>query len=355
MVTPHAPAASHGALSEDSILTCLGRHFPQTGPSLLLGRGDDCAVLKGARPLAVSSDMFLEDVHFRRRYFTPEETGYKALAVNVSDLAACGARPAGFTLCLGLPGWVDAAWLDAFFSGMATLAAEHNMVLAGGDLSGCERLHISVTVWGEPADPGNFLTRGGSMPGDVLFVVGRLGLARVGLHELEAHGRAACNDWPAACAAHLHPEPQVDAGLMLARAGFNARPPALMDVSDGIMRDLPRLLGLTGELSAGAHSGRGVLGAEIMIARGQLHPEVVRHAEATGRNPVHEALLGGEDYALLGSCAADMLPPLHAAIPRLTSIGVVTAGGGIVCNNEPLDKLAAMRGFDHFDHKPQEA
>ena len=352
MATPH-PIAPKGALSEDSILACLGRHFPQTGPSLLLGRGDDCAVLKGTRPLAVSSDMFLEDVHFRRSYFTPAETGYKALAVNVSDLAACGARPVGFTLCLGLPGWVDTAWLDAFFSGMAGLAAEHNMVLAGGDLSSCERLHISVTVWGEPADPGTFLVRGGSMPGGVLFVVGRLGLARVGLNMLEAQGRAAIEAWPAACAAHLHPEPQVDAGLMLARAGFNARPPALMDVSDGIMRDLPRLLGLTGELSVGGSSGRGTLGAEILVARGQLHPEVVRYADLQGKNPVHEALLGGEDYALLGTCAPDMLPPLHAAIPGLTSIGVVTAGGGLVCNNEPLDNLAAMRGFDHFDSSRQ--
>ena len=355
MVPPHASPVSHGSLSEDGILACLGRHFPQTGPSLLLGRGDDCAVLRGGKPLAVSSDLFLEDVHFRRSYFTPEETGYKALAVNVSDLAACGARPAAFTLCLGLPGWVDEPWLDAFFSGMAGLAKQHNMVLAGGDLSGCERLHISVTVWGEPADPGTFLVRGGSMPGDVLFVVGRLGLARVGLKALEAQGRAALDLWPAACAAHLHPEPQVDAGLMLARAGFNARPPALMDVSDGIMRDLPRLLGLTGELSAAGQVSRGSLGAEIMLARGQLHPEVVGYAEANGKNPVHEALLGGEDYALLGSCAPDMLPPLHAAIPRLTSIGVVTAGGGIVCNNEPLDTLAEMRGFDHFERKGQEA
>ena len=177
----------------------------------------------------------------------------------------------------------------------------------------------------------------------------------MGLKALEAQGRAALDLWPAACAAHLHPEPQVDAGLMLARAGFNARPPALMDVSDGIMRDLPRLLGLTGELSAAGQVSRGSLGAEIMLARGQLHPEVVGYAETNGKNPVHEALLGGEDYALLGSCAPDMLPPLHAAIPRLTSIGVVTAGGGIVCNNEPLDTLAEMRGFDHFERKGQEA
>lgn len=349
MVPPHASPSPAGALSEDSILSCLGRHFPLVHPSLLLGRGDDCAVLRAGRPLAVSSDLFLEDVHFRRAYFTPEETGYKALAVNVSDLAACGARPLAFTLNLGLPRTVDAAWLEAFFSGMASLAAKHNMALAGGDLSGCEKLHVSITVWGEPADPGDFLVRGGSMPGDVLFVVGRLGLARVGLSVLEAHGRAAQEAWPDACAAHLHPEPQVDAGLMLARAGFNARPPALMDVSDGVMRDLPRLLGLTGEMSASCPERQGCLGAEILLARGQLHPEVVRHAEQSGENPVHEALLGGEDYALLGSCAPDMLPPLHAAIPGLTSIGTVTTGGGIVCNNEPLDKIASMRGFDHFE------
>ena len=116
---------------------------------------------------------------------------------------------------------------------------------------------------------------------------------------------------------------------------------------------LNSLLGLTGELSAGGASGRGTLGAEILVARGQLHPEVVRYADLQGKNPVHEALLGGEDYALLGTCAPDMLPPLHAAIPGLTSIGVVTAGGGLVCNNEPLDNLAAMRGFDHFDRNRQ--
>ncbi len=344
---PSCPPAP--IFSEDGILACLARHFPQAHPSLLLGRGDDCALLKAGRPLCVSSDLFLEDVHFRRAYFDPEDTGHKALAVNVSDLAGCGARPLGFTLCLGLPDWVDMAWLDRFFSGMAALAGQQRMVLAGGDLSRCQRLHISVTVWGETAEPGGFLARGGSMPGDSLFVVGHLGLARVGLHMLETHGRAALAQWPAACAAHLRPEPQVDAGLMLARAGYNARPPALMDLSDGIIRDLPRLLGLSGELRAGADAhaprGRG-LGAAILLPQGLLHPEVLRHAREQGKNPVHEALLGGEDYALLGSCAPDMLPSLHAAIPGFCSIGTVTDGGGLTCNNEPLDRL---RGFDHFE------
>lgn len=108
---------------------------------------------------------------------------------------------------------------------------------------------------------------------------------------------------------------------MLARAGFNARPPALMDLSDGIIRDLPRLLGLSGELRAGAESAGNAsagpasartsgLGAAILLPQGLLHPEVLRYAESHGKNPVHEALLGGEDYALLGSCA-----PGHAAAP----------------------------------------
>lgn len=336
--------------SEDSILACLARHFPATHPSLLLGRGDDCAVLKAGTPLCVSSDLFLEDVHFRRSYFTPEEIGHKALAVNVSDIAACGGRPLAFTLALGLPDDVDALWLDRFFSGMAALAQEQRLALAGGDLSRSPFLHVGITIWGESYTGGDFLVRGGSMPGDSLFVVGRPGLARVGLQVLEKEGRAALEHWPAACAAHLLPVPQVDAGLMLARAGANARPPALMDLSDGIMRDLPRLLGRTGESRARREGDTGTatdsgLGAAILLPQGMLHPEVVRHARENGLNPVHEALLGGEDYALLGSCAPDMLPILHAAIPGFMSIGTITDDGELTCNNEPLD---ALQGFDHF-------
>ena len=255
-----------------------------------------------------------------------------------------------FTLALGLPDDVDALWLDRFFSGMAALAQEQRLALAGGDLSRSPFLHVSITIWGESYTGGDFLVRGGSMPGDSLFVVGRPGLARVGLQVLEKEGRAALEHWPAACAAHLLPVPQVDAGLMLARAGANARPPALMDLSDGIMRDLPRLLGRTGESRARREGDTGTatdsgLGAAILLPQGMLHPEVVRHARENGLNPVHEALLGGEDYALLGSCAPDMLPILHAAIPGFMSIGTITDDGELTCNNEPLD---ALQGFDHF-------
>ncbi len=329
--------------SEDEILTLLGRYFPRQKSGILVGRGDDCALFPAGRPLAVSSDLFLQDVHFRLSYASAEEIGHKALACNISDLAACGTKPVGFTLNLGLPPFLDAVWINDFFGGMGSLAARYGMVLAGGDLSRTETLQISITVFGEVMGEGAFLSRGGSMPGDVLFVTGALGLARVGFQVLEAEGREAVRRWPKACQALLKPEPRVDAGLMLARVAMNARPPALMDVSDGLVRDLPRLLGLSGE--AGVRAETGSLGAELLIPAGLLHGELLAWSREQGKSPVHEALLGGDDYALLGSCSPGMLASLHAAIPDFWEIGVVTDSGGIFCNRESIENL---RGFDHF-------
>lgn len=331
--------------SEDEILDLLGRFFPKAHKNLLVGRGDDCALLRCAHPLAMSTDLFLEDVHFRRSYFTAEEAGHKALARNVSDLAACGVRPVAFLLCIALPPDMTKEWLSDFFAGMGALAATHGLVLAGGDIAHADKLEVTITVFGEEIGDGAFLARGGSMPGDVLFIVGSLGLARVGLLELERRGRAAIRDYPRACRAHLQPEPLVDAGLLLARIGMNTRPPALMDVSDGIVSDLPRLLGLTGETGVPARSRRQRLGAKLLLPAGLLHPELVAWCRANGRNPVHEALQGGEDYALLGSCAPDLLLPLHATIPGFQEIGTVTDQGAIFCNEEPLERL---HGFDHM-------
>ncbi len=338
--------------SEDDILNALGRYFPlRRSQGVLLGRGDDCALLNPDRSMAVSTDLFLEDVHFRRSYATAEEIGHKALACNISDLAACGARPFAFTMNLGLPADMDAAWVNDFFGGMGALAARYGMTLVGGDLSRHDRVLVSITVFGEETGEGGFISRGGSMPGDVVFVVGRLGLARVGLQAMEKEGRAAMLTWPKACKALLLPEPQVDAGLMLARAAMNARPPAMMDVSDGIARDLPRLLGLAGEDGVRGAMGAG-LGAELLLPAGMLDAELVSWCRGNGRNPVHEALIGGDDYALLGTCAPDMLAALHAAIPGFWEIGTVTDTGQIFCNRERVDSL---EGFDHFSTRGRKA
>ncbi|WP_301001087.1 thiamine-monophosphate kinase, partial [uncultured Bilophila sp.] len=189
-------------VSEDHVLARIASHFPNEGPDVLLGRGDDCAVLGVSGPLCVSTDMFMEDVHFRRAYFTPEDIGWKALAVNLSDLAASGARPAGFTLGLALPPGADMAFVDGLCAGMAALAAEASAPLVGGDLSRAEKIHLCATVFGQAEKT---LLRGEAQAGDVIFLIGRLGLARTGLMLLEERGRDALADWPAPCNAHLRP------------------------------------------------------------------------------------------------------------------------------------------------------
>lgn len=324
-------------LSEDLILQCINRHFPNRHDGVILGRGDDCAIFHPANRVCVSSDIFLENVHFRRSYFTPEDMGYKALAVNLSDLAAMGAKPLAFQLCLALPPHLDMPWLDEFFGGMAALAQSTGIALSGGDLSAAAELGVAITVIGEGVEGCALLRRGGSMPGDKLFLVGHLGLARIGLAMLEKEGRRAMTRFPESCAAHLRPVPKLSAGLMLGRAAHNSRPPALMDVSDGLARDLPRLLGLK--------AGSRELGAKLYLPAPLLHHELVEYARENHLDPCIEACLGGEDYALLGTCAPDMLQSLKAAIPEFASLGEVTTDGRFFCNDQDITELG---GFDHF-------
>ncbi len=334
-------------LSEAHFLELIDKYFPKQHPSLILGRGDDCAILRTQDSLCLSSDLFLEDIHFRASYFQAADVGHKALAVNISDIAAMGARPLGFNLNLGLSSRVDEAWLNDFFVGMSLLANEHNLALVGGDVARSDSIHICISIWGDCSGPAlkvkrqnnqEYLTRGGAMPGDILFVVGQVGLARVGLNVLEAEGEKAKQHWPKACMAHLRPKPLVDAGLTIARLGMQARPAVLMDISDGLAKDLPRLLGMNDSL-------QGPLGAEITLQEVLLHPEVVEYNHKNKLCPINQAWLGGEDYALLGACNPKLFPVLQSALPAVYDIGIITDNGKLSFNGEIMTSSA---GFDHF-------
>lgn len=313
--------------SEDAFLALIDSFFPAQHARLTVGRGDDCAVLACPDHVCMSSDLFLENVHFRRSYFSPEDIGYKSLAVNISDIAAMGASPLGFALNLMIsPGLADTFW-SGFFRGMAALADEYGLYLAGGDLSSSEFLGVAISIWGQQVPGGRFLQRAQGLPGDVLFIVGDIGLARTGLELLE-NSPSQARKCPEAVQALLRPVPRVREGRQLA-----AMPAvrALMDVSDGLVRDLPRFLGPG-------------MGCQLIIDAASLHPEVLRFAEVHGKDPVAWSLLGGDDYALLGAVDANQWFALQERVPHARCLGTISSDPGLVCNGKNLQ----FQGFDHF-------
>lgn len=300
--------------------------FPRAGrPELLLGRGDDCALWSGAQDFCISSDLFLEEVHFRRQYFSAADIGYKALAVNISDIAAMGASPAGFNLNLMVPADLEIDFWKELLQEMAALAARHDLVLCGGDLSRAPFLGLDITVWGY-AYGQVFLQRKQCKPGDILFCLGSPGLARVGLLVLEKSRDR--QKYAKACKAHLRPDILLAQASVLARSGLAC---ALMDVSDGLARDLPRFLG----------PGQG---ADILLQEQDLHPDVLSFARQEGKSPLELALLGGEDYALLGAADPLGLQELQSQLPELLVLGSVSSVPGLRLQHRELQ----LSGFDHF-------
>lgn len=311
--------------SEEQFLGLIDEYFTGDHEFVGLGRGDDCAMLTGGKDFCVSSDLFLEDVHFRRDYFSAADIGYKALAVNISDIAAMGAKPVAFTMDLMAPEGLGDEFWNEFFKSMSMLARQNDIVLAGGDLSRADKLGVSISIFGVAGSTG-FIKRQQCSFGDILFTIGDLGLARAGLMSLEAIGLPAREALPAAVLAHLRPKPKVMIGTLLNAAGVKS----LMDVSDGLARDLPRLLGPE-------------LGADLTIDTSMLNGNLLTFAETAGVDPIEFAVLGGEDYALLGAVS-----PFEAgkaeSVPGFTRIGTVSKTPGITLNGEEFK----AEGFDHF-------
>ena len=217
----------------------IARYFTRPPARAVLGVGDDCALLlpSPGMQLAISSDMLVEGRHFFADV-DPFSLGHKALAVNLSDLAACGARPLAFTLALALPR-VDEAWLEAFSRGLLALADAHGCELVGGDTTQGP-LNICITVFGE-VPHGQALLRSGARAGDDLYVSGTLGDARLALEVLR--GRVAAPA-PVLAAARLRleqPTPRIALGMALRGVAT-----AAIDVSDGLLGDLGHILKQSG-------------------------------------------------------------------------------------------------------------
>lgn len=303
---------------------------------VVLSIGDDAAAFRPRpnRLILVSCDALVEGIHFNLAYSSPEDVGWKALAVNLSDIAAMGGKPLYATTSIALPKNLAAGFVVAMYRGLAKLARQHGVIVVGGDTcASTQHLFIDVTIVGE-VESKKMLTRKGARPGDLLFVTGELGGAALGLERLS---RQQGTRRSALVRRHLRPQPRCSAGRFIADSRLAS---AMIDTSDGLSTDLHHLCEQSGA------------GAEVQAENIPL-PVVAagRRQARTARRLLDYALNGGEDYELLFTVPEHRkhrVPQSVGGIP-IREIGKITAETGAcwICVGGSKERLVPG-GYDHF-------
>jgi len=288
---------------------------------VITGIGDDGAVLRPDANLDLVAviDTLVEGVHFPAD-LDAADIAFRAVAVNLSDIAAMGARPRWMTLALTLS-QADEAWLDAFATGLFDAASEHDVALVGGDMTSGEKTVVSVQITGDVGKDAAIL-RSGASPGDTIYVTGTVGDAAAGL-ELMSAGRSDNYLQNRFC----RPSARVHYGQSL--CGFAS---AAIDVSDGLFGDLGKLLAASD------------VGAEIDLRKLPLSAALQSNFDAESQRRF--ALSGGDDYELCFTAAGDSLP--DAGDLRITPIGQVTSGDSLVCRDESGIVECEDSGYLHY-------
>jgi thiamine-monophosphate kinase len=309
----------------------IARYFTRPVQRAALGVGDDCALFAPGpgMQLAVSSDMLVEGRHFLPTV-APSHLGHKALAVNLSDLAACGAKPLAFTLALAMPR-VDESFLDGFASGLLALADAHGCELIGGDTTQGP-LNICITVFGE-VPPGAALLRSGARAGDDIYVSGTVGDARLALEAFRGTLALPGDGFDAVRIAMEQPQPRIALGLALRGLATSA-----IDVSDGLLGDLAHIL------------QRSKVGATVEV-------DTLPRSATLRAQPIAVqrlcTLAGGDDYELVFTAdpqhAAHVSAAARSAGVHATRIGRIEAASGLRLQ-DAADRVVAHTfvSFDHF-------
>ncbi len=334
-------------LGEHALLARLLARLPRPSAQVLVGPGDDAAVLAPVRNerLVVTTDAVVEGVHFSRASFAPADIGHKALAVNLSDLAAMAATPQWALLSLVLPGDLAVADVEALVDGLAALATRHNVSVVGGNITRTTGpLVVDVTAGGTVASR-KWLTRAGAVAGDEIWVSGTIGGAAAGLEMLSDRGSPdPRSPIPDPCVAKQRtPEPRVRLGVAMGR-GRAAR--AAMDLSDGLADAVRQVAAASG------------CGARVDASALPIEPGAAAWWQARGVDPVRAAVAGGEDYELLFAIPKRGGGRLrnvrrHVADPAMTRIGVFTKDPASLVvdrggRDEPLPQ-----GYRHFAERSE--
>jgi thiamine-monophosphate kinase len=325
---------------EHALIARIRARLPQPPDWLIAGPGDDAAIVAPVRNelQVVTTDACVEGVHFDRRFVPPSAAGHRAMAMNLSDLAAMGAEPRYALLSLLLPDALPLGDFDAILDGLLGEAARHQMPVAGGNITRSPGpLVIDVTAAGT-VRPRRFLTRAGARAGDLVFVSGTIGAARAGLEMCRAGGGSAAADPAGPASRYLRPDARVRLGLLLGRRQAAT---ACIDLSDGLADGARQL----------AHAS--ALGIEIDAAALPIDAETRRWFESRGQDPVAAAVAGGDDYELLFTVSPKRAGRLRGVerLARglaLTRIGRMQKEPGVTLRREDGRVEDMPGGYEHF-------
>jgi len=334
-------------MKELDVIEQIRRNFaPGRNQALALGIGDDCAILRPSprSEILVTTDLTLENRHFRRDLHSPESVGHRCLARGLSDLAAMGATPLAAFLSLALPANLLTAknrrWISGFFNGLRTLASRHHITLAGGDTSESptDFILVDIVLLGS-APVGRSLRRSSAKPGDAIYVTGSLGGAAAELSAMLASHKRIARTLKTTGHPQLFPEPRIATGKALLRRRLAT---ACIDISDGLSTDLAHLCQSSG------------VAAEIDQSTLPLHPLARKLGPEAALNA---ALNGGEDYELLFAAPASTRMPRQLAGIPITRIGRFTRNQAkqpqmTLLNPAGIRTPLAQAGWEHFNESP---
>lgn len=298
--------------NETDVLKKLKNQFKTRSENIFIGIGDDCAAVR-AEPdklLLVSTDSLVEDVHFLKPYFKPEEIARKSIAVAVSDIAAMGGDPKFILSTIGFPKCSDTALMEGLLEGIKSCCKLYSVSLIGGNVTTSRKLFLNITVIGQ-IDEGQVITRSGAKVDDLVFVTGNLGDSALGLMILKSKDKT---EDKAAVNAHKNPKPRIEIGKKLAKLGLAS---SMIDISDGLLIDLERITTEQG------------LGAKIYTENIPLSPSYSDLISKFEQDPLKLAVTGGEDYELLFTsppgCREKIKELAMSTETPISEIGLVTS------------------------------
>lgn len=304
-------------------------------PRLIMGIGDDCAVFEvnGDRYGLITTDISIEDRHFRRALSSPQDIGFKAMMSNISDIASMGGAAQYAFISIGIPQSCAEEYVLALYDGMIDAANMAGVALAGGDISKSAHLVLNIALYGE-ARKRHLTTRSGAKPGDIIYLTGALGDSRAGLEILLSGETSAADRYPALMEKHNRPVARFGIVTEIIQM-FN--PTSMIDVSDGVLSELWHIC------------EESKCGFRLIEDKIPLSADLRRYAAEKNRGPLDYALHSGEEYELLFTSPKDITRTMSVNINKIpvTVIGSITEKGFVTVRNS-REAEAPISGFDHF-------